>query len=61
MLVLALATASDRLPGKLKDLKLNITFHGRRVPRPAFTRSLAREMYSSFVEVPGEEELGIVP
>ncbi|KAK6911950.1 hypothetical protein RJ641_024043, partial [Dillenia turbinata] len=49
----------DRFDGRLNDRKLNISFHGRRVPRVDLNRSFPREMNSRFV-VPGDA-VGIVP
>ncbi|KAF7814154.1 PRA1 family protein F2 [Senna tora] len=51
--------ASGKLEGRPKERKLNMTFHGWRVPRPALIRCLAREMYSRFWD--GEDEVGMVP
>lgn len=51
--------ASRREDGRENDRKLNMSFHGRRAPRPDLIRCFAREMNSRFVE--GDEEVGIVP
>lgn len=48
--------------GRVMEGRLNICLHGRRVPRSAFIRAFAREMYSRFVPVTcGDDDVGIVP
>lgn len=59
MLVFTRDIASAKPWGRPNDRKLNMTFHGRRVPRPVLILSLARDMNSRFVG--GEDEVGIVP
>lgn len=49
------------LLGKLIEWKLNISFQGRRVPRPSLTRAFAREIYSRFVPPDPPDDVGIVP
>lgn len=51
--------ASEKVRGKLREWMLNMSFHGRRAPRPSLIRSLARDRYSRLAE--GSEEAGIVP
>ena len=59
MFVFTRETASGKPEGRLNDRRLNMSFHGRRVPRPTLILSLARVMNSRFVG--GDDEVGIVP
>lgn len=59
MFVLTREIASEKPVGRLNDRKLNMIFHGRRVPSPVLILSLAREINSRLVGV--DDEVGIVP